>query len=173
MRAALANQSAGLTTGQANLAASQQTQGLNAEQAMRALLANQSAGLEGQRLTEQSRQFGAQQGLANLAQANQSAQTLANIGTANAQADQARYGLQTSTAAQQQALEQQRLDMAYQDFLRQQNYSMDQLQQYSSLLRGVPMSSSSTSSTYAPNASLASQLVGGGLSAASLYNTFR
>jgi hypothetical protein len=173
MQAMLANQQAGLTTGQANLAASQQTQGLNAQQAMQAMLANQSAGLEGQRLTEQSRQFGAQQGLANLAQANQSAQTLSNIGTAQAQTDQARYAQQTSTAAQQQALNQQRLDMAYQDFLRQQGYSAEQLQQYSSLLRGVPVTPSSTTSTYAQQPGIGQQLMGGGLAAAGIYNTLR
>jgi hypothetical protein len=171
MQTALANLAASQQANERNLAARQQTQGLNAEQGMRALLANQQASLESQRAAEQSRQFGAQQGLANLAQANQSAQTLANVGTASAQADQARYGLQTQTAAQQQALNQQRMDMAYQDFLRQRDYPMEQLQQYSSLLRGVPVALNSTSTTYAPTASLGSQLVGGGLGAASLYNT--
>ena len=46
---------------------------------------------------------------------------------------------------QQQALNQQRMDMAYQDFLRQMNYPMEQLQQYSSLLRGVPVTPNTTS----------------------------
>jgi hypothetical protein len=148
-----------------------QAQGMNAENALRAALANQQAGLETQRMGEQSRQFGSQQGLAGLAQAGQMGQTLANIGSAQSQADQARFGLQTSTAAQQQALNQQRLDQQYQDFLRQRDYPMEQLQQYSSLLRGVPVGLSSTATTYAPNASLGSQLIGGGLGAASIYNT--
>jgi hypothetical protein len=159
-----------------------QAQGMNAENALRAALANQQtslasrqanqqADLDRQRLAEQSRQFGSSQGLAGLAQAGQMGQTLANIGSAQSQSDQARYGLQTSTAAQQQALNQQRLDMAYQDFLRQRDYPMEQLQQYSSLLRGVPVALNSTSTTYAPTASLGSQLVGGGLGAAALYNT--
>jgi hypothetical protein len=98
-------------------------------------------------------------------------QTLANIGSAQSQADQARFGLQTSTAAQQQALNQQYLDTDYQEFLRQRDYPMEQLQQYSSLLRGVPVTPNTTSTTYAPNASLGSQLVSGGLGAAALYNT--
>ena len=173
MQTELANLAASQQANERNLAARQQTQGLNAEQGMRALLANQQASLESQRAAEQSRQFGAQQGLANLAQANQSAQTLANIGSASSQADLARYGLQTSTAAQQQALQQQRLDMAYQDFLRQQNYPMEQLQQYSSLLRGVPISPNSTTSTYAQQPGVGQQLLGGGLAAAGIYNTFR
>ena len=159
-----------------------QAQGMNAENALRAALANQQTGLSAlqsnqqadldrQRMAEQSRQFGSSQGLAGLAQAGQMGQTLANIGSAQSQADQARFGLQTSTAAQQQALNQQYLDTDYQEFLRQRDYPMEQLQQYSSLLRGVPVTPQSSVTTYAPNASLGSQLIGGGLGAASIYNT--
>ena len=147
-----------------------QAQGMNAENALRAALANQQASLEAQRMGEQSRQFGAQQGLAALAQAGQMGQTMANIGTAQSQADQARFGLQQSTAAQEQALNQQKLDMAYQDFLRERDYPMEQLQQYSSLLRGVPVAPSSTTTTYAPSPSVANQLLSTGLGGLSMYN---
>jgi hypothetical protein len=160
-----------------------QAQGMNAENALRAALANQQTGLaalqanqqadlDRQRMAEQSRQFGSQQGLAGLAQAGQMGQTLANIGSAQSQADQARFGLQTSTAAQQQAIQQQRLDMAYQDFMRQRDYPMEQLQQYSSLLRGVPVTPNSTTSTYAQQPGIGQQLLGTGLGAASIYKTF-
>jgi hypothetical protein len=155
---------------------------MNAENALRAALANQQTGLaalqsnqqadlDRQRMAEQSRQFGSQQGLAGLAQAGQMSQTLANIGSAQSQADQARFGLQTSTAAQQQALNQQRLDQQYQDFLRQRDFPTEQMQQYSSLLRGVPVTPNTTATTYAPSASIGTQLLGGGLGAAALYNT--
>ena len=171
LRTALANLDANSQANVQNLAAQLQTQGLNAEQSMRAALANQQAGLDVQRMGEQSRQFGSQQGLAGLAQAGQMGQTLSNIGSAQSQADQARLGMQQGTAAQQQAMNQQYLDTAYQDFLRQRDYPMEQMQQYSSLLRGVPVTPNTTSTTYAPNASLGSQLVSGGLGAAALYNT--
>ena len=154
-----------------NMAAENQMRGMNAENSLRAALANQQADMEMQRATEQSRQFGSQQGLAGLAQTGQMGQTLSNIGSAQSQADQARLGMQQGTAAQQQAMNQQYLDTAYQDFIRQRDYPMEQLQQYSSLLRGVPVTPNSTSTTYAPNASLGSQLVSGGLGAAALYNT--
>jgi len=173
MRAALANQQSGLQVGQQNLEAALQTQQLGTNAGLEALRANQSADLERQRMGEQSRQFGSQQGLAGLAQAGQMGQTLSNIGSARSQADQARFGLQQSTAAQNQALQQQYMDMAYQDFLRQQGYPAEQLQQYSSLLRGVPVTPNTTTTAYAPNASLGSQLMGGGLAAAGVYNTFR
>ena len=81
--------------------------------------------------------------------------------------------MQTQTAAQQQALNQQQLDQRYQDFLRQQGYPVEQLQQYSSLLRGVPVTPSSTTSTYAQQPGIGQQLLGGGLAAAGIYNTFR
>ena len=132
---------------------------------------NLEEALGGQSLGEQSRQFGSTQGLAALAQAGQMGQTLSNIGQARSQADQARFGLQTQTAAQQQALNQQRMDMAYQDFLRQMNYPMEQLQQYSSLLRGVPVTPNTTSTTYAPGPGLGQQLMGAGLGALGMYKT--
>ena len=189
LKTALANLDAEQQARVQNMAAENQMRGMNAENALRAALANQQAdigvrgqnlqgamqtqqlGLDAQRMGEQSRQFGSSQGLAGLAQAGQMGQTLANIGSAQSQADQARLGMQQSTAAQQQALNQQYLDTAYQDFLRQRDYPMEQMQQYSSLLRGVPVTPNTTSTTYAPNASLGSQLVSGGLGAAALYNT--
>ena len=163
-----AQQAAGIQ----NLQAALQTQGLGAQYGTQAALANQQAMLEAQRMGEQSRQFGANLGLQGLAQAGQSAQTLANIGQAQQNADVSRYGMQQSTAAQEQALRQQYLDMAYQDFLRQRDYPMEQLQQYSSLLRGVPVTPTSTTSTYAQQPGIAQQLLGTGLGAASIYKTF-
>lgn len=102
MQAALANQQAGLTAGQANLQSLLQTQGLGAQQSMQAALANQQARMTGgqmglqaalanqqamQRAAEQNlqarlgvQQLGAQQGMqASLAnqQAQQQAQQLA------------------------------------------------------------------------------------------------
>jgi hypothetical protein len=62
--------------------------------------------------------------------------------------------------------------MAYQDFMRQRDYPMEQLQQYSSLLRGVPVTPSSTTSTYAQQPGIGQQLLGTGLGAASIYKTF-
>ena len=184
LQVALANLSNEQQARVSNQAQQFQAQGMNAENALRASLANQQTGLSAlqsnqqadldrQRMMEQSRQFGSQQGLAGLAQAGQMGQTLSNIGSARSQADQARFGLQQSTAAQRQALQQQYLDMAYQDFMRQRDYPMEQLQQYSSLLRGVPIQPNSTTSTYAQAPGLGQQLMGAGLGAASLYNMYK
>lgn len=152
-----------------NLNALLQTQQQRAANSLQAQQLNQSAGLEAQKLGEQSSQFGASLGLQGLAQANQSAQTLGNLGQMQGQADMSRLNQQQQTAAQQQALQQQYLDTQYQDFLRQQNYPLDMLQQYSSLLRGVPVSANTTQTTSAPAPSLASQIMGTGLGALGMY----
>lgn len=165
------DRSAEIGVGRENLAAALGTQQLGAQTGLQALLANQQTGLEAQRLGEQSRQFGAQQRLAGLGQMGQLGQTLSNIGMGRSQADQARFGLQTQTAAQRQALQQQYLDMAYQDFLRQRDYPLEMLQQYSSLLRGVPVAPSSTQTAYAPPPSMASQILGTGLGALGMYRS--
>jgi hypothetical protein len=155
---------------QQNLNAALGVQGLGAQYGTQAALANQQSNLEAQRLAEQSGQFGATLGLQGLQQANQSAQTLGNLGGAQQQAQQAMYGQQQATAAQTQALQQQLLDTAYQDYIRQQEYPMTQLQQYSSLLHGVPVTPNTTTTTSAPGPSLGAQLMGTGLTALSAYN---
>ena len=154
-----------------NMAAENQMRGMNAENALRSALANQQAGMEMQRMSEQSRQFGSQQGLAGLAQAGQMGQTLANIGSAQQQADAQRLGLQTSTAAQEQAFNQQMRDLDYADFMREADNPYTQLQRYMSLLSGVPQATTSTSTTSGPAPSLASQIMGTGLGALGMYKT--
>jgi len=158
---------------QENLRAALGVQELGSRNDLQAQLANQQYGLEAQRLGEQSRQFASQQGLAGLAQAGQMAQTMGNLGQYQQQADLSRLSAQQASAAQQQALNQQYLDTAYQDFLRQRDYPMEQLQQYSNLLRGVPVTPNSTQTAYAPTPSVGAQFAGAGLSGASLYNMYK
>jgi hypothetical protein len=169
MRAALANQQSQLTTGQQNLSAALDTQRLGAQTGLAALQSNQQADLERQRMGEQSRQFGAQQGLQGLAQANQSAQTLGNLGSAQQQADAQRLGLQQSTAAQQQAFGQQMRDLDYADFQNAANDPYKRLQQYMGLMSGVPQATQTTQTTSAPSMSIGDRLLAGGLGAYSTY----
>jgi len=107
-----------------------------------------------------------------MAQANQSAQTLANLGSAQQQSNTAMYGQQQATAAQQQALQQEVMSQQYQDFLNQRDYYNQQLQQYSSLLQGVPVAANTNSTQSVPNPGIAQQIMGTGLGAASIYKTF-
>jgi len=64
--------------------------------------------------------------------------------------------------------EQQGLDIAYQDYLRQQAYPEQQLQFLSSILRGVPVEPGATTTGYAPYNPL-QQALGAGLTGLSLY----
>jgi hypothetical protein len=171
LRTALANLDAASQANVQNLAAQLQTQGLNAEQAMRAALANQQAGLDVQRMGEQSRQFGSQQGLAGLAQAGQMGQTLSNIGSAQQQADAQRLGLQTSTAAQEQAFNQQMRDLDYADFMREADNPYTQLQRYMGLMSGVPQATTTTRTESAPGPGIGQQIMGAGLGALGMYKT--
>lgn len=140
----------------------------NAQQGLQADLANQQQGLDAQRLAEQSRQFGAQQGLSGLQLAGQMGQTLGNLGQYQQQSDLQRLQAQQATAAQPQALQQQYMDQMYADYLRQRDYPLEQLNTYNSILRGVPIGLNTTNTTYAQPPSLMSQIAGAGLGAASI-----
>ena len=168
MRAALANQQMGFNVGQQNLQAAMQRQQLGTQSGLQAALANQSSNLDAQRLAEQSRQFGSQQALAGNAQALEAGRTLGNLGLTQQQADMQRLGMQGASADQYQQQRQRQYDTAYADFLRQRDYPMEQLGQYSNLLRGIPVGLNTTGTTYAPPPSMASQVIGTGLGAASL-----
>jgi len=71
--------------------------------------------------------------------------------------------LQGTLGAQQQQQAQRPLDVAYQDFLNQQNYPYKQLGFMSDLLKGTPTGSSSTVNMYQPAGSTIGQLGGLGM----------
>lgn len=171
----------------------QAQQQFNADQARRlqAQQANQQYGLQAQQLGEQSRQFGAGQGLqaAGLgAQYGQAANQLneqaqqygAGLGLQGAQAalqgvgqlgqlgqtefGQAKdvIGLQNQLGTQQQQLEQNKINQQIQNYATQQQWAMQQLAAMNAMLRGLPLQASSTQS-YQAAPSAASQVAGLGL----------
>ncbi len=135
-------------------------QQFNAEEMRRQQAEQYAAGLGGQ-------MFG--QGIGA---AQQSAAGLGALGSAQQQADMQRLGLQQSTAAQQQQMSQNQLDMAYQDFLRQRDYPQEMLGFYSNILRGLPVQLASTQQTYQAAPNLGQQMMGYGLGALSLGKMF-
>ena len=178
-QAQLANQQAGLTTGQANLGSALQTQALGSGQSMQAQLANQGAygqmqglgmqqnlsanqqamqnaqqraqyGLAGQQAGEQSRQFGANYGLQNRQQALAAAGQLGTLGQQQYAQQMGINSAQQQAGAQMQAQEQQGLSNKYQDFLNQQNYPYKQLGFMSDIMRGTPTSGGASSVYQAP-----------------------
>ena len=153
-----------------NLNAALGIQQLGTQTGMQGMLANQQQSLEAQRLAEQSKQFGAQNQLQAFGQLGQMGQTMGNLGALQQQLDLSRLGAQTSAAAQTQALEQQRLDQDYADFLRRKDYDWQQLGNFGNIMRGVPITPSSTQTTYGQAPSTAAQLLGAGLGGLSYYN---
>jgi hypothetical protein len=189
MQAQLANQQAGLTTGQQNLAALLGVQQLGSGQQLQAQQLNQAAqlqaqqqalaqqqqmaqfGLQGAQLAEQSRQFGGNFGLQALQQQLAAAGQLGNLGQQQFGQQQAAAQAQMGMGSQLQALEQQRLEQQYQDFLAQQRYPYSQLGFLSDVLRGIPTTTSSQA-IYAAQPSMVNQIAGAGMTAYGLGNLF-
>lgn len=113
-----------------------------------------------QQLREQSRQFGAGLGMQGLQTALQGAGQLGALGGQEFEQQRGIIGLQQQLGAQQQALRQQGLTQAYQDFLNEQNYPYKQLGFMSDMIRGLPLGQQSTRQLYEPPGSLAGQIGG-------------
>jgi len=152
---------------------------------------NQAQGLQGAfQQAQQAQQFGANLGLQGMQagmqgvgaginaqqaaynQAMQGGQQMANLGQQQLAAQQGIYGLQNQFGGQQQALEQQKINQAMQDYANAQQYPLMQLGTMSNMLRGLPMQASTTNQYQAAPNQL-SQAIGTIGSGASIYNAFK
>ena len=97
------------------------------------------------------------------------AQGLQNIGTAQQQDVLSRIGALSGIGAQDRALRQASMDMGYEDFMRQRDFSKRQLSDFSGMLRGVPVQPEQRISTYSQQPGLFQQAVGAGLTGLGLY----
>ena len=118
------------------------------EQAANQYNQDMSRGLQAQQLGEQSRQYGAGLGMQGLQTALQSAGQLGQLGGQEFGQNMGINQLQAQYGQQQQQQAQRPLDMAYQDFLNQQNYPYKQLGFMSDMIRGLPLGQKSTSTVY-------------------------
>ena len=114
-----------------------------------------------------------QLGMQGLGMGLQGAQQLGQLGAMEQATDIDRMKMQAAAGAEQQGMQQQLLDTAYADFLRQRDYPMEQLGYYSNLLRGLPVQLGSTQTTYAAPPSMTSQVAGMGLAGLSLSNLLK
>jgi hypothetical protein len=128
---------------------------------------------------QQAQQFGANLGLQGYNTALQgtgqltaAGRTLADIGGQQLQARQGIIGLQSQAGAQQQALEQQRVNQAIQNYALQQQYPQLQLSTMSSLLRGLPLQQATTQQYQAPPSAI-SQIGGLGVAGVGAYGLGR
>lgn len=134
--------------------------GLNAayNNAQQQFNADASRNLQAQQLGEQSRQYGAGLGIQGLNTALQGAATLGQLGQTQFQQGMDVNKLQNAYGGQQQALQQQGLSQAYQDFQNQQNYPYKQLGFFSDMIRGLPLGQVTSKSMYEPEPGAAQQL---------------
>lgn len=120
----------------------------------------------------QAQQFGADLGLRGYGMAGQMAGTLGQLGQTQFGQQQGTIQAQAAAGAQQQALEQQKMSQAYQDFLTQRGYPQQQLAFMSDILRGVPLGQSTQVQYQAPPP-LSSQLAQLGLGGYGMYQMFK
>jgi hypothetical protein len=191
MQAALANQQAGLTASQQNLQAALGVQQLGAGQSLQAQQANQAAqqaaaqqnlqaalgvqqlgagqSLEAQRANQAAELQAAQQRLAASQGLTGLAGTLGQLGTQQLAGELDITKTMGAYGDLQRAVQQQQLDAERQMLMNQAQYGQTQVGQLSNLLRGIPLSDTTQTST-TPAPSFASQLTGLGLTGLGLYN---
>lgn len=108
-----------------------------------------------------------QYGLSGTQVANQSAAALGNLGQTEFGQQQAITDATMRAGTMQRQEEQAGLDQLYQQFMAEQNYPMEQLGQFSNILRGLPLNQQ-TMAQY-QNPSMMSQAVGLGTAGYGLY----
>ena len=164
LQAQMANQQAGVNIGSQNLQAQLGVQQLGSGQNMQAQLANQQAQQQAQQLAEQSRQYGAGLGLQGIQTALTGAAQLGTLGQDTYQQNMGINQLQQQYGAQQQQQTQNILSDQYQQYLNNQNYPYKQLGFMSDMLKGLPLSQTS-STMYQAAPSTMSQVAGLGTAA--------
>jgi hypothetical protein len=191
MQAALANQGAALDVGKQNLAANLGVQQLGVDSGLRAALANQAAALEANKNNLAAslgvQQLGAQQNL-EAQRLNQAADlsaaglqmdaskglgslagVMGNVGTQELAGEMDITKMVGAYGDLQRGVTQQQYN-AEKDYLTNSaNYAQNQVGDYSSLLRGIPMNSS-TQTTTTPPPSFGSTLAGAGVAGLGVYN---
>jgi len=135
---------------------------------------DQARRMQAAQLGQQAQQYqagiGKDIGLAGLTAGLQGSQALGAIGAQQQGSDIERLKAQAASAGESQAMQQERLNQQYQQFMDQQNYQKAQLDYLSNILRGNAGALGSTQVAYAPAPSMASQLGGLGLAGLGLYN---
>ena len=97
-------------------------------------------------------------------------QTMSDLTGTRQAMDVSRLGQLEAAGQRRRALAQQGLDIGYGDFLRQQTFPIEQLNLYSSMLRGLPVGPGQSQAVYGTQPSAAQQLIGAGISGVGLYN---
>lgn len=121
-----------------------------------------------QQAIEQSRQFGAGQALAGYQALASTASGLASLGERQRAADIQSAQLLETIGRDIRAEDQSRLDMAYEDFVRQRDYPITQYERMAGILRGIPVTPNVEEQRFA-SYNPVQQALGAGISALGLY----
>jgi hypothetical protein len=144
------------------------TQGISLDEAARVQQAQAAERARVQSAREASRQFGAGQGLAAYQAALGAGRGLVDYGERARAADIQGAQLLETVGRDIRGEDQARLDLAYQDFLRQQDYPMRQYERFAGLLSGVPIQPDISTATYQAYNPI-QQALGAGISGLGLY----
>ena len=135
---------------------------------------NLQAEMQRRQMEQAGGQFGAKLqadlGLGGLGAGIQAGQAQGQLGRNEQMANLERLKAQAATAGQQQALDQEIANLAYQQFMEERDYERALLEYQSNILRGTAGALGSTQVQYAPRPSLASQVGGLGIAGLGLYN---
>jgi hypothetical protein len=150
-------------------------QGISIEEAARVQAAQASELARIQQAQEQSRQFGAGQGLAAYQAMGSGAGQLAGLGAGLAGLGERQRAADIQGAQLLETIgrdirseDQARLDMAYEDFTRQRDYPISQYERMAGILRGIPVTPNVDEQRFA-SYNPAQQALGAGISALGLY----
>jgi len=134
---------------------------------------NLQAEMQRRQMEQAGGQFGAKLqadlGIGGLGAGIQAGQAQGQLGRNEQMANLERLKAQAATAGQQQALDQEIANLAYQQFKEEQDYERQLLEYQSNILRGTAGALGSTQVSYAPRPSLASQIGGLGIAGLGLY----
>jgi hypothetical protein len=130
------------------------------EQARQAQQFQSELGMKGTQAALSGIQAGSELGLRGAGQAAQAGQVLGQLGATQFGQEKDILQAQMGVGEQQRAMDQSKLDLGYQDFLRQQQYPYQQLGFMADMIRGIPVGQSATSIYSQPAPSPFSQMAG-------------
>jgi hypothetical protein len=138
----------------------EQSRQFGAGQGMQAAQLAAQYGSEAQRQAEQSRQFGAQYGLQGLAQQLDAARALGALGSTYGAEQRANLAQQLAAGAQQREIEQQGIAADLAEFEKQRQFPYQQLQFQQAMMQNLPISA--VNYTYQEPSPFSEMLTGAG-----------
>jgi hypothetical protein len=146
--------------------ASEQSKQFGAQQGMTAAQLMAQYGMSAQQAAEQSKQFGAQQGLAGLNTALSAAQAQGNLGSLQNQTNLANISAQLTAGGQQRSIDSEDIAARQAEFNQQRQYPFQQVQFQRDMIAGLPTGQVSNNAASLTGMGAFLSSLGGGTAAA-------